>query len=175
MRNIIGILVLGLLSMLSGCVSSLDRLINKVQDEYDLSGNLPREETAILLEERLVKHPLTTAFTARQTSCFFHVEDGDETHNSRRLIVKPGITTFELRCNHTILSGSAGYAKVFTINTDPGHSYGAGIDGWSLDLKNQCLIVTDLTIGVELARQCGGPVGVSRNCDFDVLHPDCWF
>lgn len=30
-----------ILCMLSGCVSSLDRLFYDVQDEYDLSGNLP--------------------------------------------------------------------------------------------------------------------------------------
>ncbi len=155
MRNTIGILVLGLLSTLSGCVSSLDRLFYNVQDEYDLSGNLPREETAIL-EERS-SNPFLT-----QSSCFFNVEDGDDTHNSRRLIVKPGITKFELRCYVDNINAAARYAEVFRINSDAGHSYGAGIDGNSIDVTKQCLVVTDLTDGAEMARARGGPVSIGQ-------------
>ncbi len=159
MRNTIGILVLGLLGTLSGCVSSMDRLFFNVQGEYDLSGNLPREEAAIL-EERS-SNPFLT-----QSSCFFHAEDGDDSHNSRRLIVEPGVTHFELRCYVDNINGAASYEEVFKINTAAGHSYGAGIDGNSMGVTKQCLIVTDLTNSVEVARACGKPVFIGTKCGF---------
>ena len=135
---------------------------------FRLNQTFPREEEAIL-EERS-SNPFLT-----QSSCFFHVEDGDDTHNSRRLIVEPGVTHFELRCYVDKSNAAARYAEVFRINIDAGHSYGAGIGGNSMDVTKQCLIVTDLTNSVEVARACGEPVFIDRKCGmWAEVKPSCW-
>ena len=71
-RNEFGCSLLAVTVLLSGCVSSFDRLLYNVQNEYDLSGDIPREE-AVVIEANSTFRPILT-----QSSCFFSVAEGEE-------------------------------------------------------------------------------------------------